>query len=97
MTRVALVSGGTRGIGAAISKLLHDKGYRVASVYARDDSAAKRFHQESHVAVYKSDVGDFAQCQEGIAQVTRDLGDIEILINNAGITRDATLQRMAPE
>jgi len=97
MTRIALVSGGTRGIGAAISRSLNDSGYRVAAVYATNDSAAERFFEESGVAVYKWDVGDFAQCQEGIARVVKDLGPVEILINNAGITRDATLQRMAPE
>jgi acetoacetyl-CoA reductase len=97
MTRIALVSGGTRGIGAAISRSLNNSGYRVAAVYATNDSAAERFFEESGVAVYKWDVGDFAQCQEGIARVVKDLGPVEILINNAGITRDATLQRMAPE
>ena len=97
MARVALVSGGTRGIGGAIAKSLHDAGYKVAAVYANNDEAAERFHQETGIAVYKWDVGDFEQCQDGIAQVTRDLGPIEILVNNAGITRDATLQRMAQE
>ncbi len=97
MARVALVSGGTRGIGGAIAKSLHDAGYKVASVYANNDEAAERFHKEMGIAVYKWDVGDFEQCQDGIARVTNDLGPIEILVNNAGITRDATLQRMAPE
>ena len=97
MARTALVSGGTRGIGGAISRSLHEAGYRVAAVYANNDTAAERFHQESGIAVYKWDVSNFEQCQEGIAQVTRDLGPIEILVNNAGITRDAILQRMAQD
>ncbi len=97
MARVALVSGGTRGIGGAIAKSLHDAGYKVAANYANDDAAAERFHQETGVAVYKWDVGDFEQCREGIERVTEDLGPVEILVNNAGITRDATLQRMAPD
>ena len=66
MARVALVSGGTRGIGGAFAKSLHDAGYKVAAVYASNDEAAERFHQESGVAVYKWDVSDFEQCQAGI-------------------------------
>jgi acetoacetyl-CoA reductase len=97
MARVALVSGGTRGIGGAIAQSLHGNGYKVAAVYARDDEAAEGFHKETGIAVYKWDVGDFAQCQAGIAQVVSDLGPVEILVNNAGITRDATLHRMAHE
>jgi acetoacetyl-CoA reductase len=97
MARTALVTGGTRGIGAAIASSLNDAGYAVAAVYARDDEAAERFHKESGVAVYKWDVGDFQQCQDGVGRVEADLGSVEILVNNAGITRDGTLQRMAPE
>ena len=97
MARVALVSGGTRGIGGAIAQSLHGNGYKVAAVYARDDEAAEGFHKETGIAVYKWDVGDFALCQAGIAQVVSDLGPVEILVNNAGITRDATLHRMAHE
>ena len=97
MARTALVTGGTRGIGAAISISLHQEGYQVAAVYARNDAAAEAFHKESGVAVYKWDVGDFKQCQDGIARVEADLDPVEILVNNAGITRDATLHRMAPD
>ncbi|MDP6819775.1 MAG: acetoacetyl-CoA reductase [Alphaproteobacteria bacterium] len=97
MTRVALVTGGTRGIGAAIASSLHGDGYRVAAVYARDDEAAERFREQSGVAVYKWDVGDFKQCQDGIARVEAEIGRVEILVNNAGITRDGTLHRMAAE
>ena len=97
MARVALVTGGTRGIGAAISASLHEAGYLVAAVYARDGAAAEAFHKECGVAVYKWDVGDFKQCHDGISRVETDLGAVEILVNNAGITRDATLHRMAPE
>ena len=97
MARVALVTGGTRGIGAAIASSLHGEGYQVAAVYARDVEAAERFHKESGVAVYKWDVGDFKQCQDGIARVEAEIGPVEILVNNAGITRDGTLHRMASE
>ena len=97
MASVALVTGGTRGIGAAISISLLQEGLKVAAVYARDDAAAEAFHKESGISVYKWDVGDFKQCQDGVPQVEADLGAVEILVNNAGITRDATLHRMAPE
>ena len=97
MVRVAVVTGGTRGIGAAISIALQEEGHRVAAVYARDDAAAEAFHKESGVTVYKWDVGDFQQCQNGIAGIEADIGPVEILVNNAGITRDATLHRMASE
>ena len=97
MARVAVVTGGTRGIGAAISTPLQEEGHRVAAVYARDDAAAARFSKESGIAAYKWDVADFKQCQDGIARIEADLGAVEILVNNAGITRDATLHRMAQE
>ena len=97
MARVALVTGGTRGIGAAISRSLRDEGHEVAAVYARDDTAAERFRQETGIAVYKWNVGDFKQCRDGIARIVAEIGAVEILVNNAGITRDATLHRMAPE
>jgi acetoacetyl-CoA reductase len=92
--RVALVSGGTRGIGAAISTKLESAGYRVAANYASDDERAARFKAEAGVAVYKWDVSDFAACEEGVARVAGDLGPVEVLINNAGITRDGTLHKM---
>ncbi len=97
MTRVAVVTGGTRGIGAAISKMLNDHGYKVAAVYGRDEAAAKAFRDETGVAIYRWDVGKFPQCQTGINQVTKDLGPIEVLVNNAGITRDGTLHKMGAE
>jgi NAD(P)-dependent dehydrogenase (short-subunit alcohol dehydrogenase family) len=94
--RVAVVTGGTRGIGAAISKALRGGGYRVAAVYAANDSRAGAFRDETGIPVYRWDVADFDACQRGTRQVASDLGPIEILINNAGITRDGTLHKMAP-
>ncbi len=95
--RVALVTGGTRGIGRAIALSLHEKGYRVAANYAGNDEAAQQFHAETGIAVYKFDVGDFAQSQAAIAKITDQIGPIEVLVNNAGITRDGTLHKMTPE
>ena len=97
MSRVALVTGGTRGIGAAISTALKDAGYKVASNYGGNDEAAAAFKAENGVDVYKWDVGDFNACQKGIAQVEADLGPIDILVNNAGITRDTMLHKMTLE
>ena len=97
MARVALVTGGTRGIGAAISIGLKDAGYSVAASYAGNDEAAAKFKDETGIAVYKWDVGDFEACKAGVAQVEGDLGPVEVLVNNAGITRDGTLHRMTPE
>jgi len=97
MAGVALVTGGTRGIGAAISVALKDAGYNVAATYGGNDDAAAAFKDETGIAVYKWDVGDFEGCQAGIAQVEADLGPVEVLVNNAGITRDGMLHRMAPE
>ncbi len=94
MGRVALVTGGTRGIGAAISIGLRDAGYTVAATYAGNAEAAAAFKAETGTAVYKWDVGDFDACAQGIAQVTADLGAVEVLVNNAGITRDSMLHRM---
>lgn len=95
MSRVALVTGGTRGIGAAISTALKAAGYKVAANYGGNDEAAATFKAESGVDVYKWNVGDFDACQKGIAQVETDLGPIDILVNNAGITRDTMLHKMA--
>jgi acetoacetyl-CoA reductase len=95
--RVAVVTGGTRGIGKAISLALSRAGYRVAANYAGDDAAAKAFNAETGIAVYKFDVSDFEACKAGVAQVAKDLGPVEILINNAGITRDGTLHKMDPK
>ena len=97
MARVALVTGGTRGIGAAISAGLKDAGYKVAASYAGNDEAANAFKAETGILVYKWDVGDFDACQAGVRQVEADLGPIEVLVNNAGITRDGMFHRMEPE
>ncbi len=97
MARVALVTGGTRGIGEAISGSLRAAGYRVAACYGGNDEAAAKFNEATTIPVYKWDVGDFEACQRGVAQVEADLGPIEVLINNAGITRDGMLHRMTPE
>ena len=92
--RVALVTGGTRGIGAAISIALKDAGYNVAAGYAGNDERAPKFNEETGIPVYKWDVSDFAASRAGVDQVTADLGPVDVLVNNAGITRDGTLHRM---
>jgi len=97
MARVALVTGGTRGIGAAISKGLKAAGYSVAANYAGNDEAANRFNSETGIPVYKWDVGDFDACGAGVRQVEADVGPVEILVNNAGITRDGFFHRMTKE
>ena len=97
MARVAVVTGGTRGIGAAISKALKAAGYKVAATYAGNDEAAQKFKAETGINVYKWDVSTFDACAAGIKQVEADLGPVEVLVNNAGITKDATLHRMKPE
>jgi acetoacetyl-CoA reductase len=97
MARMALVSGGTRGIGAAISVALKEAGYQVAANYGGNDEAAGKFKEQTGIPVYKWDVSDFQACQDGIARVEADLGPIEVLVNNAGITRDTTLHRMKLE
>jgi len=97
MARVALVTGGTRGIGHAISIALRDAGYSVAANYGGNDEAANAFRQETGIPVYKFDVGDFDAVAEGIKKIEADLGPIDVLVNNAGITRDGTLHKMKPE
>ena len=97
MARVALVTGGTRGIGAAISKALKAAGYKVAANYGGNDEAAKAFKKDTKIPVFKWDVGDYLACEQGIINVENEVGPIEVLVNNAGITRDATLHRMKPE
>src|ERR1700754_5163569 len=97
MARVAVVTGGTRGIGAAISKALKSAGYKVAATYAGNDEAAQKFKAETGINVYKWDVSSFDGCAAGLKQVEAELGPVEVLVNNAGITRDATLHRMKPE
>jgi len=95
--RVVLVTGGTRGIGAAISTALKDAGYVVAANYAGNEDAARQFKEATGIATYRFDVSDFAACKTSIEQISAELGPIDIVVNNAGITRDATLQRMSPE
>ncbi len=97
MARVALVTGGTRGIGAAICKALKASGYKVAATYGGNDEAAQKFRTETGVNVYKWDVSSFDACAAGVKQVEADLGPVDVLVNNAGITRDAQLHRMKPE
>ncbi len=94
MSRVALVTGGTRGIGKAISLAMKDAGYNVVASYAGNDDAANAFKEETGVAVYKFDVGDFDACQAAIKSIESDIGPIEVLVNNAGITRDRPLHKM---
>jgi acetoacetyl-CoA reductase len=92
--RVALVTGGTRGIGAAISRTLKLRGYTVAANYAGNDVAAEAFKSETGIAVYKFDVSDFDTVKSAVAQIEKDLGPVEIVVNNAGITRDSTMRRL---
>jgi acetoacetyl-CoA reductase len=97
MSRVALVTGGSRGIGAAISVALTAAGYKVAATYAGNDEKAEAFKQETGIPVYKWDVSSYQACVDGIAKVEADLGPIDILVNNAGITRDAMFHKMTAE
>ncbi len=97
MARVAVVTGGTRGIGAAISKALKGAGYKVAASYAGNDAAAQAFKSETGINVYKWDVSSYDACVAGLKQVETDLGPVEVLVNNAGITKDAPFHRMTPE
>jgi len=96
MARVALVTGGTRGIGEAICVGLRDAGYKVAANYGGNDDAAKAFNERTGIPAYKFDVGDYHAVEEGVKQIEQDLGPVEVLVNNAGITRDGTLHRMSP-
>jgi acetoacetyl-CoA reductase len=97
MARVAVVTGGTRGIGAAISKALKQASYNVAAVYSSNDAAAEKFKSETGISVYRWDVCSYDQCAEGLKRVAADLGAIDVLVNNAGITRDAVFHRMKPD
>ena len=92
-----MVTGGTRGIGAAISKALKGAGYKVAASYAGNDTAAQAFKSETGINVYKWDVSSYDACVAGLKQVETDLGPVEVLVNNAGITKDAPFHRMTPE
>jgi acetoacetyl-CoA reductase len=97
MARVAVVTGGTRGIGRAISVALKNAGYRVAANYGGNDQAARQFNEETGIPVFKFDVADFDACAEGVKNIGAQLAPIEVLVNNAGITRDGTMHRMSWE
>lgn len=98
MEKIAIVTGGTRGIGAAIAIGLKNKGYKVAANYAGNDQAAQEFSKANDIPVFKFDVSDFAQCEAGVKKVTEELGGpVSVLVNNAGITRDGTMHRMTQE
>lgn len=97
MSRIAVVTGGTRGIGAGIAIALKEAGCTVAATYAGNDEAAAKFKEETGIAVYKWDVGDYQSCADGLAKVESDLGPVDIVVNNAGITRDGMMHKMTPE
>ncbi len=97
MGRIAVVTGGTRGIGGAISKALKAAGYTVAANYAGNDEAANSFKAETGIPVYKWDVSSYEACASGLAQVEKDLGPVDIIVNNAGITRDGFFHKMTPD
>ena len=97
MARVAVVTGGTRGIGEAISKALKAAGYKVAASYAGNDEAAQKFKSATGIPVYKWDVSNFEACGAGIKQVEAEIGPVEVLVNNAGITKDTMFHRMTLE
>ncbi|MFT5505901.1 MAG: acetoacetyl-CoA reductase [Gammaproteobacteria bacterium] len=94
MSRVAVVTGGSRGIGEAISLALQSEGYTVVATYAGNDEAAQKFTTETGIKAYKFDVGSFDECQAAIEKIESEVGVIEILVNNAGITRDSTMHKM---
>lgn len=97
MSKVALVTGGSRGIGAAIAKALTEQGRTVVATYGGNDEAARAFSDETGIRCMKWSVADYDACKEGIAQVEEEVGPVEILVNNAGITRDAPFHKMTPE
>jgi len=97
MARVAIVTGGTRGIGEAISIALKDMGMKVAANYAGNEERARAFADRTGIAAYKWDVSDFDACQEGVRMVEADLGTVDVLVNNAGITRDTTIRKMSAQ
>ena len=94
MAKVAVVTGGTRGIGEAISKALKAAGYDVAATYAGNDEAANAFKDETGIGVFKFDVGDFDACAKAVSGIESEVGPVDVLVNNAGITRDAAMHRM---
>lgn len=97
MSRIALVTGGSRGIGAAISVALSNSGYQVAATYAGNDEAAAAFTEQTGIKTFKWNVADYDECAAGIAKVKAELGPVDILVNNAGITRDAPFHKMTKE
>jgi acetoacetyl-CoA reductase len=97
MARVAVVTGGTRGIGKAIAVGLKNAGYEVAANYGSDDTAAEQFQNETGIPVFKFNVGDYQSCLDGVKAIEAELGPVEVLVNNAGITRDGTMHRMSFE
>jgi len=97
MGRVALVTGGTRGIGEAISLTLKDAGYTVVATYAGNEEAAKQFTADNGIPSYRFDVGDYEACQAAVQSIESDVGAVEVLVNNAGITRDGTMHKMTFE
>ncbi|HEV2336093.1 MAG TPA: acetoacetyl-CoA reductase [Stellaceae bacterium] len=97
MARVAVVTGGTRGIGRAIAVALKSTGYNVAATYGSDDANARQFAAETEIPVFRFNVGDFDACAAGVQAIEVSLGPVEVLVNNAGITRDATMHRMSFE
>ena len=97
MARVAVVTGGTRGIGRSIAEALHGAGYKVAANYAGNAEAAQQFTRETGIRAYRFDVSKYDACVDGVKSVEADLGPVDVLVNNAGITRDAVLHRMKPE
>jgi len=97
MARVAIVTGGTRGIGRSIAETLHKAGYQVAANYAGNDEAAKKCSEETGIRCYRFDVSNYDSCAGGVKAIERELGPVDILVNNAGITRDAVLHRMTPQ
>jgi len=97
MERLALVTGGTRGIGAAVSIALRDAGYRVAANFVGDEARAASFSEKNGIAVYQWDVADGASCRNGLKRVVRDYGPVDVLVNNAGITRDRAFHKMSEE
>jgi acetoacetyl-CoA reductase len=97
MARVAIVTGGTRGIGRSIAEALHGAGYKVAANYAGNAEAAQQFTKETGIRAYRFDVSKYDACVDGVKSIEADLGAVDVLVNNAGITRDAVLHRMKPE
>ena len=97
MARVAIVTGGSRGIGASISRVLKEAGHQVAATYGGNDEAASAFTEETGIPTFKFDVGNYEACKAGIAEVEGALGPVQILVNNAGITRDAPFHKMTPD